>query len=298
MDEFRLSRQEEIMMSRFANAIPGVRGSNRAFMTFLNKLRADSFDAMVKSRERRGSKPVEQAELDAISNYINVATGRGNLGKATAAAETLATVFFSPRLAVSRFQLLAGQPLYRGSAATRALIAVEYGKTLAGLVVFYGLARLLAANTGDGTIEDDPRSSDFGKLRLGNTRIDPLMGLSQNTVLLSRLYLGETKSAAGRIKPTRGNVPYGSATSADLIARFLRTKLSPVVGAGVDIASGKNVVGEPVTPKSVATNLITPLSFRDIYDVMLEQGVEAGAAIAILSAFGMGVQNYQDKPKR
>ena len=233
---------------------------------------------------------MEQAELDAIANYINVATGRGNLGKASAAAETLATVFFSPRLAVSRFQLLAGQPLYRGSAATRALIATEYAKTLAGLAVFYGLANLTGAET-----EDDPRSADFGKLRFDNTRIDPLMGLSQNTVLLSRLTLGETKSAGGRVTPTRGNVPYGTSTSADLIARFLRTKLSPVVGAGVDIATGKNVVGEPVTPKAVAANLVTPLSFRDIYDVMLEQGVPAGVAIGVLSAFGMGVQNYQDK---
>ncbi len=293
LDEFRLSKQEEIMMSRFANAIPGVRMSNRAFMTFLNKLRADSFDAMTSALEKRGTE-LSQPELEAISNYINIATGRGNLGKAAGAAETLATVFFSPRLVASRFQLLAGEPMYRGSARTRALVASEYARFLGGLAVVYGLARLSGAE-----IEDDPRSADFGKLRFGNTRIDPLAGLAQNTVLLSRLAAGETKTSKGKIKPIRGEkLPFGSATSADVIARFLRTKLNPVVGTSVDVLTGQNVVGEPVTPSSAAINLATPLSFRDIYDVMQDQGIPAATAIQILSLFGMGVQHYEDQNGR
>lgn len=293
LDEFKLSRQEELMMSRFANAIPGVRASNRAFMTFLNKLRADSFDSMVKSLEDSGI-PLEQKELDAISNYINISTGRGNLGKAAGAAETLATVFFSPRLVASRFQLLAGEPLYRGSLRTRALIAAEYARFLAGIATVLGLGALSG-----GTIETDPRSTDFGKIRFGNTRIDFLAGLAQNTVLASRLISGEQKLASGKIVPIRGeHVPFGSGTAADLLARFARTKLNPIIGTAVDVASGKNVVGEKVTPASAAKNLVIPLSFKDIYDVMREQGVLEGAAIGILSLFGASVQNYDPKAKK
>lgn len=292
LESARLSAMEEQIMSRFAHRIPGLRASNRAYITFLNKLRADSFDALVKSIEDRGT-PLTPEELQAIGNYVNVATGRGNLYQFTPAAETLATVFFSPRLMASRFQLIAGQPLYHGSARTRAAVAKEYARFLAGMGVVYALASLAGA-----TVETDARSADFGKLRLGNTRADPLGGLSQATVLLSRLATGETKSAAGVVKPIRGaQLPYGADTSADVIARFLRSKLSPVVGAGLDIASGQNLMGEPTTPGSVVKRMAVPLSFQDIYEAMQDQGVPRGTALALLSLFGWGLQVYDSRQR-
>lgn len=288
-----LSAMEEQIMSRVANRVPGVRASNRAYITFLNKLRADSFDAIKASIESRGPS-LSPLELQAIANYINVATGRGDLGKAAGMAEGLATVFFSPRLMASRFQLIA-RPLmgFRQGGETsfrvRKAMAVEYARFLAGMAVIYGLAELAGAE-----IEHDSRSSDFGKLRFGNTRVDPLAGLAQNTVLLTRLATGETMKRSGELRPIRGErLPYGSDTAADVIARFLRSKLSPVVGAGVDVLSGSNVVGEPTTPATVAQRLTVPLSFQDIYETMLEQGMPRGTALAMLSLFGWGIQTYE-----
>src|SRR6185369_675621 len=286
----RLTSMEEAFMSRLASKIPGVAASGRAYVTFLNRLRADTFDALHESLT--SGKTATPAELEAISNYINIATGRGNLGKAAGAAETLSTAFFAPRLVASRFQLLAGEPAYRGSAQTRYLVAKEYAKFLGGLAVVYGLGKLAGAS-----INTDPRSTDFGKMKWGNTRVDPLAGLSQVTVLLSRLASGKMVNSKGQVAPIRGKVAFGHPTSADLIARFLRTKLSPVVGDVVDVLTGKNVVGETVTPKTVAMNAVIPLSMSDIYSVMQEQGVTAGTAIAILSLFGMSVQNYDTNKK-
>ncbi len=284
-----LSAMEEAYMSRLVHKIPGVHASERAYITFLNRLRADTFDALQESLADKGKG--SQAELEAIANYVNVATGRGNLGKLAGAGEALSTAFFAPRLVASRFQMLAGQPLYHGSAATRFLVAKEYAKFLGGLAVVYGIGKLAGA-----TIEEDPRSADFGKMKFGNTRLDPLAGLGQVTVLLSRIGSGKIKTAHGGLQPIRGDhVPYGHATAADLMGRFLRTKLSPIVGTGVDVATGKNVVGEKVTPGSVAMNTLTPLSFQDIYSVMKEQGIAEGTIIGILSAFGMSVQNYHTK---
>lgn len=188
----------------------------------------------------------------------------------------------------SRFQLLAGQPLYRGSARTRTAIAKEYARALIGLGVVYGLGQLAGA-----TIEEDPRSSDFGKLRFGDTRVDPLMGLSQATVLEAKVISGKRKTAAGRIYPIRGKVPFGQQDTSDVVKQFLRSKLSPVVGGALDIATGKNVVGEKVTPSTVVSRLAVPLAFNDILDVMEENGIARGTAIQILSLFGMGVQNYE-----
>lgn len=292
LDDTRLSQMEETFMSRLAGKIPGVGASERAYVTFLNKLRADSFDAMVGNLQRRGP-TLNDAELKAVANYINVATGRGNMGTSAAAAETLAIVFFSPRLVTSRFQLLLGQPLFRGeSGRIRRAIAVEYARFLAGMAAVYGLARLAGA-----TVEDDPRSSDFGKLKFGNTRVDVLGGLGQVTVLLSRLYTGQEANLEGKVTPIRGDTPFGSGTSWNTFTKFMRSKLAPVPGAMVDTLNGKNVVEEKVTPFDTGKRLLVPLSFQDIYDVMQQDGVDKGVALGIISLFGAGLQQYDDPEK-
>lgn len=290
-EALHLSRMEEQLMSSMADKVPGVKHSNRAYITFLNRLRADSFDALLRSVQRPGVN-LTQAELEAIANYINIATGRGNLGKATAASETLATIFFSPRLMASRFQLLAGSPLYRGSWATRKAIAIEYAKFLGGVSVVLALGALAGAK-----IERDPRSADFAKLRFGNTRVDFLGGLQQPTVLLARLAKEETKNAAGVVKPLTGpKLPYGADTTTDVLVRFLRSKLSPVVSAAVNVKQGEDVVGQPVTAGSTAAGLLVPLTFQDIYEVMQEHGIARGTALGLLSLFGFGLQHYAPKP--
>lgn len=296
----KLSQMEEQYMSRWAEKIPGVSASQRAYTTFLNEIRANSFDAMVKGLSK-GEKPTP-VELNAISNYINVATGRGNLGMKENALVGLNTIFFAPRYVASRFQYLAGQPLYRGTARTRKLIATEYARTLIGLGTVYTLAKASGA-----TIETDPRSTDFGKIKYGKTRVDPLAGLAQITTLLGRLTLGATKTQSGKIVPLREQlvygikkpkVAYGSDNIGSVLFRFLRSKLSPVLGAGVDIAVGEDIVGNKVTPTTVATRSLIPLSFNDIYETMKEQGVPAGTALSILAAFGMSVQTYDTKRKK
>lgn len=273
-------------MSRWAGKIPLVAGSQRAYTTFLNRVRMDAFDSLTARLSKNGT--ATPSEAAAIAHFINVATGRGG-GRASNAMAGLNTAFFAPRLVMSRFQLLLGQPMWRGTASTRLLIAQEYARFLAGAAVVYGLANLAG-----GKVEDDPRSSDFGKIRVGDTRVDPLGGLSQASVLLSRLATGETKRLSGAEVPIRGeDVPYGGDKADDVISHFLRTKLAPVAGAAVDVMTGETVVGEDVTPQSVATSLSTPLSFGEIFKAMRAQGVPVGAGLGVLSLFGMGMQTFE-----
>lgn len=298
-----LSKMEEAYASRWAKKIPGLGASERAYTTFLNKLRADSFDAMTASLAKRGKPTLEEAK--AIANFVNVATGRGDMGQHATAAATLNKAFFAPRYVLSRFQLLTGQPLYRGSLRTRAMVAGEYAKMLAGMAVIYSLA----ASAGDDKVELDPRSSDFLKIRFGNARLDPLFGLIQTTTLLTRLASGTTKNAKGAIVPIRGNLPFGATTSVDVISRFLRSKLAPIPGALVTLAQGRNAVGDPVTAlpqkasfdsvqKSVVGNTVLPIAFGDIANAMQSQGIARGTALATLSLFGMGLQNYDAAAKK
>lgn len=299
----KLTGQEEAFLTRgVARHLPGVKASERAYTTFLNKLRADLFDTFVATLSRDGE-TVTLPEAKVIANYINVMTGRGDLAKFNAAAVPMATVFFAPRYVASRFQYLLGQPLYYGAlsgkvawregARARRLVAGEYARALIGISTLYGLYAVASEQQ-----NFDPYSSDFLKLRSGNTRLDPFAGLQQATVLLSREAGGQKTTLKGKTQPIRGNVPYGGATAVDVGTQFLRSKLAPVPGALVNALQGKNIVGEPVTLGSTVLDLTVPITYQDILDTLEDQGVTRATALSLLSFFGEGVQTYQTAPKR
>jgi hypothetical protein len=183
--------------------------------------------------------------------------------------------------------------MYGGSWATRKMIVGEYARFLGGMATVYTLADIAGVD-----IEYDPRSSDFGKFRFGNTRIDPLSGLSQTVVFTSRVLSGKTKTGKGKIRAIRGKkVPFGGSTTPDVMTRFLRSKLAPAPAMFVDIMAGKNTVGEPTTLASVALNSLTPMAMSDIYEAMKEQGIPEGMALGMLAIFGEGIQTYNAKKK-
>ena len=103
----------------------------------------------------------------------------------------------------------------------------------------------------------------------------------------------KTKSSlTGEITPLTGDIPYGAGNLWDVITRFGRTKLSPMFGMPTDLLIGENVVGEKVTIKSAAADAFVPLSMKEIYETMQEQGVPKGAAMGVLGIFGAGIQTY------
>ncbi len=303
--EDSLMAMEEAYMSRLAEKIPGVAGSARAYMTFLNVQRGLVFESLVNKLGRGGK--VTDAEAKVIANWVNVASGRGNLAQAQGAAAALATVFFAPRYVLSRFQLLIGQPLWtgvwkgEGGWRARRLIAAEYGRASGGLAAFYTTVGLMAALLyGDDdedkpTISFDPRSADFGKIRFGDTRIDPLSGLSQVIRLLGQLGSGQRVNSRGEVKYLAGDKrKYAEKGWWDTASWFARTKLAPALGTAIDIRTGENVVGDKVTPATGLMSLATPLVFDEMVDAMEAQGIPKGTAFSILAILGMGVQTYGD----
>jgi len=309
-NQLNLNQQEETFMSRWLNKIPKVlgggiiRGSQRAYVTFLNRMRADTFDAMLASLQK-GPEPTTE-EVNAIANYINIATGRGDLGKFQQAGEALNTVFFAPRLVASRFQILGGYPYFKSSGRTKNLVLREYAKFLTGAALVYAIGMALQDDE-DEPVELDPRSSDFLKLRYGDTRVDPLGGLIQASVLLSRLATGEKKQLSGKVvpirdeyrllnlfreRPRRNKVGYGADNTFDVGANFLRSKFSPSFGAAVDLLTGETVVGEKTTPTEVGYKMVMPITFGEAAETLEAQGMSKGAALTIISLFGMGVQTY------
>jgi len=286
----KLSQMEEQFQSRLAEKIPGVAGSERAYTTYLNLIRADVFDSMAAGLSKTGTPTAEEAR--GIANYINIATGRGTFGdKFNVGASALNAPFFAPRLVASRFNFFTGQPLARaGSARARKAVAKEYARYLAGLAAMYGIADMMLPES---EVETNPLSSDFGKIKVGPVRIDPLSGLAQTITFTARALSGRTKTGKGEIVKLYGDVkPFFGKSVPVVMGRFMRSKLSPILGSAVNILAREDYNGQPTTPQKEVAKMFAPLVMRDIYDAMRETGLPEAAALSMLALFGVGVQIY------
>lgn len=295
------TQREETMRSNLAEEIPiagrVVKASNRAYAGFLNRQRADAFDAFVDMMGGKDKISADDAKF--LAEAVNDMTGRSDVpGKAVGVANFLARYLFSPRYLMSRAKLLVGAPIWRGigsgeiSPKARAIIALQYGRFALGVAAFYGLAKLAGA-----TIEDDPRSADFAKARFGNTRIDPLTGLQQLTVLMSRIASGKT-IRGGKTMDIRGpEKKFGSPSALDITANFMRSKLAPIPGVAMDFAQGEGADFEPVTVGGEAKKLLVPISYQDMPDIYKEHGPMRGTVMSVMSLLGFGVQDYSPKKK-
>lgn len=306
----RLSNMEEHYMFKvsdrmrkipgFGQYVKGLEAFQRAYVTFLNRLRADSFDAMV---DAYGSAP---ETISDIANFINVTTGRGSTGLGNRVGAGANAIFFAPRYSISRLQLLGLQPILRASKGNRTMIAKEYLRALTGAAVVLSLGYMYAKAKGeDQPLEFDPRSADFGKIKIGNTRIDPMFGLAQWVRLISSESTGTRKTQKGEIRPLResGTLPYEGPrkmgpyeqTGTEMAGRFAWSKLAPVPESFVSMAGGKNVVGQPETVGKRIANSIIPITYKDIYDAYRYQDPDTATVMSVLAVLGMGLNTYQDR---
>lgn len=310
-----LTQSEEVIMNYWQDKLPVIRNFNRAAVGFFNTLRADMFDLGYKTLGRTGQ--MTQAEMEIWANYINVMSGRGKLSVGNISLEPAALAlnraFFSARYVASRFQLLTGQPLWtsskRGERSGRIAkqIAKEYARLGFGIAAIMALGMAVGAD-----IEDDPRSADFLKLRFGKRRLDVMMGTSQVIQFLARIITGTTKTGKGKVVPLRpvgvffydgeffsanAATKYGQQNVESVLTRFLRSKLSPQMGMAMNLITGKTYSGEEITALNTLTQIMYPITYGDIYDVMKEDGVPLNVALSVLAVLGMGLQMYDANKK-
>ena len=199
--------REEAFMSKFAGKLPGVKQSQRAYIGFLNKIRTDVFDNITKTFKKDGITPENNIKaFEDLATYVNNATGRGSLGKLEAIAPVLNGFFFSPRNLTAKFQLFTKTALNpKATPQVRVEAWKDIGKTVGVITSVLALAKL----SGIADVELDPRSSDFGKGKVGNTRIDLWGGNQQLARTAAQLLTGQTKSpVTGDVKEIGKDFPF------------------------------------------------------------------------------------------
>ena len=290
-----LTKREESMMSSWAEKVPGVRPSNRSYTTFLNKLRADTFESLINDGKVFGANGEVNIPLAReIANFVNTATGRGSLGKLENSAVALNTFFFAPRLIASRLQML--NPVYYTTA--HPFVRKEALKSLFAIAATGNVVGQLAKMSGLGTVETNPNSADYGKIKIGNTRIDPYAGFQQYIVAANRIMrpeglkvghetntgvvpidmtTGMAASGGSQIKSSTSNnvnkfseAKFGRPTRKDTLERLAVSKLNPILGFVYDMLKGKDFEGQPFNlPEEVATRFV-PLFLQDLKTLVTE----------------------------
>jgi hypothetical protein len=287
-----LGSREEMFMSNLSEKIPGfgaiAKGSNRAYSGFLNKLRADVFDDLYKTAKSQGLTTDNPKLVADIAKFVNSATGRGDLGALNKASVVLNGLFFSPRLMASRLNLL--NPVYY--ARLEPFVRKEALKSLftfAGTAMsILGLAKLGGAEVGV-----DPRSADFGKIKVGDTRFDPWGGFQQYLVMASRLITGEMVSSTSG-KEFKLGEGYKPTTRLDIIQRFFESKEAPVASFITSLLKGQTAVGEKVKLSTEIIDRFIPMVWQDMYDLYKSRGPQ-GIGMALPGVFGVGSQTYTDQ---
>ncbi len=302
-EDTALSKKEEFAQARLIGKIAkapvlrqgsqAVAAFGRAGRTFMNKVRFDSYLAMRKSLAADGIGTPEQQK--AIAKFVNEATGRGSLGGFEKSAVEVNRIFFSARFMTSRFQYLLGHSMWAGDKATRKAIAGEYARAAVGLSMYYTMLSWWMDDEDEKVeISTDPTSSDFLKIKVGNTRIDPFAGIQQVVVLGSRLALGRYTDQKGKEVAIRG--PKARKRATYVIADFLSGKLHPTPGRLLTLLNGTNVDGSPVTIGGALQETLTPITYADIYDAFKSHDLDEAATISLLAFFGEGVQTYGKRP--
>lgn len=287
-----LTQREERFQSQWAEKIPiigkGVKASGRAYTAFANKYRLDIFKQLVGDAEIQGFRPRDNRFLTRkIADFANNATGRGSLGSFENAAVALNAVFFSPRLNIARLKLLnpihyINQPKFlRKQMLSTALRAAGTATTI-----------LTAAKLGGLDVTANPLSADFGKIKIGDTRLDMLAGFGQ-------IIRGGAQIAAGQyISTTTGKkVKLGEGfrapTRMDILIRQIESKESPIASFATGLLRGRGFAGEEFSvPKEIADRF-TPMVISDVIDLAKDDPKLIPLAIPAL--FGVGLQTYSGR---
>jgi hypothetical protein len=296
----RKNFSEEAFRSSLPEKVPiagiGVSASNRAYTGVLSDIRLGAADEIIKQLQDTGidvhAWPDEWKK--SMGKFINTATGRGS-GKEGGLFErwapALNDTLFSPKLWKSRLDML--NPKYywdlKGPAKRYAL---QSAGSFAGVAaVILGLADQIPG----AEVEYDARSSDFLKIKVGDTRYDVLGGFQQNIVFAWRQVTGEKiSSQSGRITDlTEGG--FGQGNRLTLLADLIESKSNPLFGFVKEQIEGRDKSGNELTLADRAAgvaNLAIPLSVQETVSQIGRYGVAQGVAGSLPSYVGAGAQTY------
>ena len=293
-------RGEEAYPTSLPSRIPYLgklfKASESAYNAAALRMRADIFDRLVSKAERHGVDITNPAELKGLGKLTNSLTGRGSIGKAEVMGEEINAALFSIKFLKSNFDTLTAHQLdYKMTKFARQEAALNTLKIIGSTAAVLTTANLLWP----GSVNLDPSSSDFGKIKIGNTRFDVTGGMAGIVTLASRLMLvkhnGKWGTWYGGKFTEWGGFKYGEPTPIDALYSFGENKTSPFFHIGIDVFRQKDYDYETPTVKKEALGLVTPLSFQNFIERQGDKKSANQFLTTILDGLGISTQTYKSR---
>lgn len=277
--------------SNIPERLPGIvgrayRASNRAGLTMLNVMRKELWKKNLEIAKMSGD-PLTQANLKAMAQWINRSTGHGDFfGNKFLQKHAEAIPLFAPRYVSSRFESVLSYTMWRDLPKAVRARAVQRMMITAGA---HALA-IAGVKAMGGEVGTDPHDGEFGKWKIGNSRLDLIGGgYGQNIRFITALASGYHRDPDGVVSFMGDDGMKRS--KADEVYRYLRTKAGVASGMALNILHGKTIAGDKVGPWTF-TDYVEPMVLGDIADSIKEHG-PAGILLGIPSLVGIPVATYQ-----
>jgi len=293
---------EEAIPTSLPERIPVVgrvfKAAETAFSAGALRSRADLADMYISKMEAQGLNTLDSAQARGAGHLVGSLTGRGSLGKLTPLAKELNLFFWSARFLKSNIDTLTA---HQFDPQATPFTKTEARKNLVNIVTQVGGLMMLANILNPDLVDEDPRSTNFGKIKVNGKWTDITGGMGALVRLVSRTMIptkhnGEwglwKKASTGKWTNLVAG-QYGQDDAFDLIIDGLFTnKLSPLASIVRDAMRGEMFGGEPFDIRKSIVNSVTPISIQTVNDVKDEK-FSVVLGVMISEFFGLGTSTYK-----
>lgn len=238
------------------------------------RLRVDVADKFYDMAEKSGVDMTDPFEIGSKNTLINSMTGRGFTGQQSELGDLANSAFFSVKLIKSSFDFLTQHAFDpKVSAKDKANALKQFLYIMSTTAVLLGINKGFKVDD-KGYNPFDPRSSDFGKLKVGNHKLNLMPGYGSMITLIAKLATQSYRdTTTGEIKPLNekdkeGKPKYGAQTGMDAFWNFTENKFSPIASLLRDQARQYDFDQKTPTLESIAESSTTPITIENISDVI------------------------------
>jgi len=297
---------EEAFPSSLPEKIPVLgrlyKASEAAYNGGALRLRADLADRFIKIGEQNGLNMNSKEDAEGLGALVSSLTGRGSLGKADVIAKEFNVLFFSIKLFKGNVDIVTAG-FTNKKIRSNPVARKESAKTLISMIFTIALISSIAKILDPESVDPDPRSTNFGKIKIFGKWTDITGGMSGTVRLAAyitpsyhngKLSLWK-KSSTGKWNDLLEG-KYGQQNAFDLLLDgLISNKLSPMVGLFRDAIKGQFFGGEKFTIKGAIKRIVTPISIQNFDDLQKDPTATFLFGSMLLEAVGFSVSTYNFK---
>jgi len=239
---------------------------------------------------RKSGKTLDKRELMSIGSLTNSQTGRG--GTSNQKPGWINNIFWSPRMILGDLNYLTMHLFDKTASITaKKHAAINLLRYIGGAGMILQFAKWID----DDSVTWDITSSDFGKIKIGNTRFSVGGGTEILIILAARLYTRTyTSSVTGKTKSIDSG-KWGALAGKDLVWNFMENKLSPGASLALSLINQKTWDGDKLTIPQMVNDAFTPLVIQNVFETGSVDDSANVLAALMAEALGVNVQTYGGK---